>query len=122
MGGASEIMSYPPNTTKEIQTILKNLESKERKKENEQNFSKFLYLRTDSSREFDSEYFDAKKGVKIFGIKGPEDSVYEKLNLDVVFKYDNQQWNASFDAGDICHPNVSTRGQVSLNKNSKDKH
>ena len=47
---------------------------------------------------------------------------FQKLNLDVVFKYQNKQWNATFDACDIFHPNVSTRGQVSLHKNDKNEH
>ena len=65
------IMSKAPNTIKEIHKIVENLQNKERKKENEDDFSEFLYL-----RECYSEHFD-EKNVKMFGIKGPKDSVYE---------------------------------------------
>ena len=41
------------------------------------------------------------------------------MNLDVVFKYENHQWNASFYC-DIFHPNVSRSGKVSLQKGAKD--
>ena len=59
-----------PDPIKQIQIILHNLENG--KKENKKDFSNFLYLRQEPSREF-----DFKNGVKIFGIKGPEESVYE---------------------------------------------
>ena len=57
---------------KQILNILENLENKNREKE--KHFSNFLYFRPDSPREF-----DYKNGIKIFGIKGPEESVYEVL-------------------------------------------
>ena len=70
-------MFKAPNLHKEIQKIIENLENKTREKENEHDLPEFLYLRPDYSREFDVVYFDVDQEIKIFGIKGPEESVYE---------------------------------------------